>query len=70
MRMQVGSINAGEFGFQKSFDIVIMVVLGGLGSVSGAALAAMILTLLPELLRDPPGLWPWGLCRARRSSRC
>jgi branched-chain amino acid transport system permease protein len=58
--LKVGAINAGELGFQKSFDIVIMVVLGGLGSVSGAALAAVILTLLPELLRDPPGLWPWG----------
>lgn len=57
---QIGSINAGEFGFQKSFDIVIMVVLGGLGSVSGAAMAAVILTILPELLRDPPDLWPWG----------
>jgi len=62
--LQVGSINAGEFGFQKSFDIVIMVVLGGLGSVSGAALAAVMLTILPELLRDPPGLWPWGLVAA------
>jgi branched-chain amino acid transport system permease protein len=56
-----GSINAGELAFQKSFDIVIMVVLGGLGSVSGAALAAIILTVLAELLRDPPSLWPWGL---------
>jgi branched-chain amino acid transport system permease protein len=58
--MQIGSINAGEFGFMRSFDVVIMVVLGGMGSVSGAALAAAILTLLPELLRDPPSLWPWG----------
>ncbi len=62
--MKVGTINAGELAFQKSFDIIIMVVLGGLGSVSGAALAAIILTLLPELLRDPPGLWPWGLVAA------
>ncbi len=59
--LKVGTINAGELAFQKSFDIVIMVVLGGLGSVSGAAIAAVILTLLPELLRDPPSLWPWGL---------
>jgi branched-chain amino acid transport system permease protein len=29
--------------------------------VSGAALAAVLLTLLPELLRDPPSLWPWGV---------
>lgn len=46
-------LNAGELGFLKSFDIIIMVVLGGLGSISGAALAAIILTILPELLRQP-----------------
>ncbi|HYF14244.1 MAG TPA: branched-chain amino acid ABC transporter permease [Phycisphaerales bacterium] len=39
-------------GFQKSFDIIIMVVLGGLGSVSGAVIAAVVLTLLPEYLRE------------------
>ena len=45
------SLNPRELGFQKSFDIVIMVVLGGMGSVSGAVLAAIVLTLLPEALR-------------------
>lgn len=45
-------LNAGELGFVKSFDIIIMVVLGGLGSISGAFLAAIILTILPELLRS------------------
>jgi branched-chain amino acid transport system permease protein len=54
-------LNAAELGFQKSFDIIIMVVLGGLGSISGATIAAVILTLLPELLRDPPSAWPWGV---------
>ncbi len=47
----IGSINAGELGFQKSFDLVIMVVLGGMGSISGSALAAALLTILPEALR-------------------
>ena len=46
------TLNPGELGFQKSFDIIIMVVLGGLGSISGATLAAIILTILPELLRE------------------
>ncbi|MBL8879457.1 MAG: branched-chain amino acid ABC transporter permease [Phycisphaerales bacterium] len=48
---QLGQINAGELGFMKSFDFVIMVVLGGMGSISGATLAAIVLTVLPELLR-------------------
>jgi branched-chain amino acid transport system permease protein len=46
------SLNPREFAFQKSFDIVIMVVLGGMGSISGAALAAALLTILPEALRE------------------
>jgi branched-chain amino acid transport system permease protein len=45
------TLNPRELGFQKSFDIVIMVVLGGMGSISGSALAATILTILPEALR-------------------
>jgi branched-chain amino acid transport system permease protein len=45
------TLNAKELGFQKSFDIIIMVVLGGMGSVSGAVVAAIILTILPEPLR-------------------
>lgn len=56
-----GQIKAGDLGFLKSFEIVIMVVLGGLGSVSGAVLAAILLTILPELLREPPSLFPYGL---------
>ncbi|HWB52993.1 MAG TPA: branched-chain amino acid ABC transporter ATP-binding protein/permease [Tepidisphaeraceae bacterium] len=62
--MKIGTINATDLGFMKSFDIIIMVVLGGMGSVSGAAIAAILLTLLPELLRNPPDLWPWGLVGA------
>jgi branched-chain amino acid transport system permease protein len=46
------SLNPRELGFQKSFDIVIMVVLGGMGSISGSAFAAILLTVLPELLRE------------------
>jgi branched-chain amino acid transport system permease protein len=41
-----------DAGFQRSFEFVIMVVLGGRGSVSGVTLSAAVLTLLPELLRD------------------
>ncbi|HMN42142.1 MAG TPA: branched-chain amino acid ABC transporter permease [Phycisphaerales bacterium] len=41
-----------DAGFARSFDIIIMVVLGGLGSISGSVLAAIILIALPEALRD------------------
>ncbi len=46
------TLSPSELGFQKSIDIVIMVVLGGMGSISGAVLAAIVLTLLPEALRN------------------
>ncbi|MEZ6068111.1 MAG: branched-chain amino acid ABC transporter permease [Planctomycetaceae bacterium] len=56
-----GTMNATELDFKRSIEIVIMVVLGGMGSISGAAMAAVLLTILPELLRDPPAIWPAGL---------
>ena len=43
-----------NFGFLKSFDILILVVLGGLGSLSGAVLAAVLLTLVTTFLADFP----------------
>lgn len=39
-----------DAGFQRSFDIVMMVVLGGLGSISGAAIAAIVITVLNALM--------------------
>jgi branched-chain amino acid transport system permease protein len=41
-----------DFQFMRSVEIVVMVVLGGSGSISGAILAAIILTWLPEQLRE------------------
>ncbi len=46
------TLNPRELGFQKSFEVVIMVVLGGMGSLSGSVVAAIGLTVLPELLRE------------------
>ena len=40
-----------DAGFQRSFDYVLMTVLGGRGSITGVMLAATLLTSLPELLR-------------------
>jgi branched-chain amino acid transport system permease protein len=46
------TLNPRELGFQKSIDLVIMVVLGGMGSISGVVVAAAILTIMPELFRE------------------
>ncbi|MFE4425962.1 branched-chain amino acid ABC transporter permease [Peribacillus butanolivorans] len=47
-------IQPSNFGFLKSFDILILVVLGGLGSLSGAVLAAILLTVVTTFLQDYP----------------
>lgn len=39
------------FDFNKSIEILVMVVLGGMGSIPGSIIAAAILTILPEVLR-------------------
>ncbi|PJA26703.1 MAG: branched-chain amino acid ABC transporter permease [candidate division Zixibacteria bacterium CG_4_9_14_3_um_filter_46_8] len=44
-------INPMQFGFLKSFEIVVMVIVGGMGSIGGVILSATILTILPEALR-------------------
>lgn len=46
------SIGPANFGFMKSVEVVVMLVLGGLGSLTGAVVGAVILTVLPEALRD------------------
>jgi branched-chain amino acid transport system permease protein len=44
-------LNPSSFSFMRSIDAVIMVVLGGMGSLSGSLLAAVFITVIPELLR-------------------
>ncbi|MCI0531170.1 MAG: branched-chain amino acid ABC transporter permease [candidate division Zixibacteria bacterium] len=44
-------LHTNSFTFMRSIEIIIMVVLGGMGSITGSILAAIILTLLPEVLR-------------------
>jgi branched-chain amino acid transport system permease protein len=50
---QVGfNISPRDAGFQRSLDYVLMTVLGGRGSITGVMLAAILLTVLPEALRN------------------
>ena len=41
-----------NFGYNMSITILVFVVLGGIGNIRGSIISAVILTLLPELLRD------------------
>ncbi len=47
-----GYINPTGFDFNKSIEIVVMVILGGMGRHVGVIIAAIVLTLLPEGLRE------------------
>lgn len=44
------------FNFLKSFDILVMVVLGGLGSTTGAVIAAIFITILTAALQAFPAI--------------
>lgn len=44
-------IKAGEFDFNKSIEILVFVVLGGMGNIRGSIISAIVLSYLPELLR-------------------
>jgi branched-chain amino acid transport system permease protein len=43
-----------DFQFIRSFEVIIMIVLGGMGSITGSLLGAVVITVLPELLRTYP----------------
>lgn len=48
----IGVIDAKVFDYNKSFDILVMVVLGGMGSFTGSVISATVLTVIPEVLRS------------------
>lgn len=47
----IGVMAPAKFGFMKSIEILVMVVLGGMGSMFGSVISATVLTILPEALR-------------------
>lgn len=46
-----GILKPSDFDYNKSIEILVIVVLGGMGSIKGSVIAAIVLTLLPEMLR-------------------
>lgn len=47
----IGILKPVQFDYNMSIEILVMVVLGGMGNIKGAIIAAVILTALPEVLR-------------------
>ncbi len=45
-------LSASTFDYNKSIELLVIVVLGGMGSIRGSVIAAIIITVLPEALRE------------------
>ncbi|MEG1805122.1 MAG: branched-chain amino acid ABC transporter permease [Clostridia bacterium] len=43
-------LKSSAFSYNKSIDILVFVVLGGMGSITGSIIAATVLTVIPEML--------------------
>lgn len=66
MAVMVGTVNQMQFTFQLTFNILLIVVLGGMGKIWGTVVAAVIVTSALELMRflDEPmdfGIFQDGL---------
>ena len=49
------TLQASKFDYNLSILVLVFVVLGGIGSIRGSVIAAFVLTLIPELLRETIG---------------
>ena len=50
--LNFSAVSASKFGFTTSIDILVFVVLGGMGNIFGSVISATVLYLVPELLRE------------------
>ena len=47
----IGFLNPEQFRWQTSLTLISMAIIGGIGSLQGGAIGALVLTILPEMLR-------------------
>ena len=50
--MNYSTVTGAKFKFDTSILVLVFVVLGGIGSIRGSIIAATVLTILPEMLRE------------------
>ena len=48
----ITAITPSSFSFLITFNVLVMLVIGGIGSISGAVVGAIVMTLVPEFLRS------------------
>ena len=49
--LNFSAVSASKFGFNTSIDILVFVVLGGMGNILGSVISATVLYVLPEAMR-------------------
>lgn len=49
--MYSGSVYSANYSFNESINILVMVVLGGMGNITGSIIAATVLTFVPQYLK-------------------
>jgi branched-chain amino acid transport system permease protein len=49
---QITAITPSSFSFLITFNVVVMLIVGGMGSISGSVIGAIVMTLVPEFLRS------------------
>ena len=60
----ISTVSPTLFTFAMTFNLLIIIVLGGLGSITGATITAVIFAFLQEILREveaPMTIGPWHL---------
>ena len=50
--LNYSTVQAAKFKFDTSILVLVFVVLGGIGNIRGSIIAATVLTVLPEMLRE------------------
>jgi branched-chain amino acid transport system permease protein len=58
LALAFGRVVPESFGFLYSLDFLVMIVIGGLGSVGGAIVGAVIVTMLPQVFQQYAGSLP------------
>ncbi|MBL4907842.1 MAG: branched-chain amino acid ABC transporter permease [Sneathiella sp.] len=59
--VHLGTVEPEAFGINRSFAILFMVIIGGMGSIIGSFIGAAFITLLPIFLSNVPPMIGWDI---------
>ena len=59
--VHLGSWEPAAFSIDRSFQLLFMVIIGGLGSIMGSFFGAAFIVMLPILLNQPAGAGAVGM---------